>query len=139
MFETGVYVKVQSAEFSQVTSKYIVMPQHANPSGVMFGGVLIGWMDMAAAMVAEKHSGTDVATVSIDKINFNSPIRVGDHVTVDAKLIATGKTSMKISVSVESETVKAGIKKQTTDAIFTFVAVDKSMKPCHIPKLEESN
>lgn len=98
----------------------------------------MGWMDMAAAMVAEKHSGTDVATVSIDKITFNSPIKVGDHVTVKAELVETGTTSMKISVSVESETVKAGTKKQTTDAVFTFVAVDKSMKPCEIPKLEIS-
>lgn len=118
-----------------VISKYIVMPHHANPSGLMFGGVLMGWMDMAAAMVAEKHTGMDVATVSIDKITFTSPIRVGDHVTVKAELIETGNTSMKISVSVESEAVKAGILKQTTHAILTFVAVDEEMKPCQVPKL----
>lgn len=96
----------------------------------------MSWMDMAAAMVAEKRSGMDVATVSIDKITFNSPIRVGDHVTVTAELVETGNTSMKISVSVESENVKMGTKKLTTNAIFTFVAIDKLMKPCEIPKLE---
>ena len=120
----------------KLISRYIVMPQHANPSGLMFGGVVMSWMDMAAAMVAEKRSGMDVATVSIDKITFNSPIRVGDHVTVTAELVETGNTSMKISVSVESENVKMGTKKLTTNAIFTFVAIDKLMKPCEIPKLE---
>jgi acyl-CoA hydrolase len=46
---------------SKTISKYMVMPQHANPMGVMFGGILMGWIDLAAAMVAEKHSGHDVA------------------------------------------------------------------------------
>ncbi len=130
-----VYIKIRNAQFSMVVSKYIVMPHHANPSGLMFGGVLMGWMDMAAAMVAEKHTGMDVATVSIEKITFTSPIRVGDHVTVKAELIETGNTSMKISVSVESEAVKAGTLTQATHAILTFVAVDKVMKPCQVPKL----
>lgn len=123
------------AQFSKVISKYMVMPHHANPHGLMFGGVLIGWMDMAAAMVAEKHSGMNVATVCIEKITFSSPIQVGDHVTVSAELVETGKSSMKISVSVEAETIKSGILKKTTHAMLTFVAVDNFMKPCKVPKL----
>ncbi|MGE3608331.1 MAG: acyl-CoA thioesterase [Bacteriovoracaceae bacterium] len=131
-------MKLRNKQFSQVISKYIVMPQHANPTGLMFGGVLIGWMDMAAAMVAEKHSGMNVATVSIEKVIFSSPIHVGDHVTISAEISEIGNTSMKISVSVDAESAKSGTTRKTTDAILTFVAVDHLMRPVTIPQLINS-
>lgn len=126
-----------NAEYSKVVSKYIVMPNHTNPNGLMFGGVLMGWIDMAAAMVAEKHAGTDAATVHISDMHFSAPIYVGDHVNVEAKLVATGKSSMKISVTVRSENVKSKQIKNVTEATLTFVAVDKTMKPCEVPGLTE--
>lgn len=125
-----------SAEYSQVEAKYIVMPQHSNPNGLMFGGVLMSWIDMAAAMVAEKHSALDVATVHVDEINFDSPILIGDHVTIRARLISTGKCSMKISVDVGTENTKKRLSKKTTSAVLTFVAVDKNKKAKQVPKLK---
>lgn len=126
------------AEYSKVISKYIVMPQHSNPNGVMFGGVLMGWIDMAAAMVAEKHSGKDVVTVHVDQISFTSPILVGEHVIISAQVSGTGRSSMKITVEVESENVKTNTVKKTTTANLTFVAIDEMKKSCAVPALLET-
>lgn len=128
----------RSAEYSQVISKYIVMPQHSNPSGILFGGVLMGWIDMAAAMVAEKHSGKDVVTVHVDQMNFSSPILVGEHVIINAQLTSTGNSSMKITVNVESENIKTRTIKKTTKAVLTFVAVDELKKSSPVPHLMEA-
>lgn len=128
----------QNAEYSRVISKYIVMPQHSNPTGVMFGGVLMSWIDMAAAMVAEKHSGNDVVTVHVDQISFTSPILVGEHVIVNAVLTGTGNSSMQITVMVESENVKTRTVKKTTKAVLTFVAIDEMKKSTPVPALIES-
>lgn len=128
----------RNAEYSRVISKYIVMPQHSNPTGVMFGGVLMGWIDMAAAMVAEKHSGKDVVTVHVDQISFTSPILIGEHVIVNAVLTGTGNSSMQITVMVESENVKTRTVKKTTKAILTFVAIDEMKKSSPVPPLIES-
>jgi acyl-CoA hydrolase len=127
-----------SAEYSKVISKYIVMPQHSNPNGVMFGGVLMGWIDMAAAMVAEKHSGKDVVTVHVDQISFTSPILVGEHVIISAQVSGTGRSSMKITVAVESENVKTNTVKKTTTANLTFVAIDEMKRSCAVPALIET-
>lgn len=129
---------MKSIDESQVISKFIVMPQHTNPNGLMFGGVLLGWMDMAAAMVAGKHSEKDVVTVHIDQVTFTSPIRVGEHVIINASLIGTGKSSMKIKVTVDSENVKEGIRTKTTEATLTFVAVDEMMKASPVPSIQQN-
>jgi acyl-CoA hydrolase len=131
-------MKGHSAEYSKVISKYIVMPQHSNPNGVMFGGVLMGWIDMAAAMVAEKHSGKDVVTVHVDQISFTSPILVGEHVIISAQVSGTGTSSMKITVAVESENVKTNTVKKTTTANLIFVAIDEMKKSCPVPALIET-
>lgn len=126
---------MKSIEESRVISKFIVMPQHTNPNGLMFGGVLMGWIDMAAAMVAGRHAEKDVVTVHIDQVTFTSPIRVGEHVIVNACLVSTGKSSMKIKVTVVSENVKKGTMTRTTEAMLTFVAVDEMMKASAVPSI----
>ena len=113
------------------------MPQHANPNGLMFGGILLAWIDMAAAMVAEKHSGMDVATIHVEAVHFSSPIRIGQHVSIEAKLTNTGNTSMRIEVQVSTEDAKSGLVAEATKAILTFVAVDQKMKPRTVPKLSD--
>jgi len=95
----------------------------------------MGWIDMAAAMVAEKHSGKDVVTVHVDQISFTSPILIGEHVIINAQLTGTGKSSMKITVTVESENTKTGTLKKTTKAVLTFVAVDELKNSSPVPHL----
>ncbi len=98
-------------------SRYIVMPS---------------WIDMTAAMVAEKYSGKDVATVHLEQVHFQAPIKVGEHVKVTARLLEVGTTSMIIEVEVESENVKTSTLRKATKARLTFVALDKDMKPTSV-------
>ena len=70
------------------------MPQHANPIHTIFGGVVMGQIDMVASLVAERHSGRPAVTAHVSDISFRAPIRVGDHCRLMASLNFVGKTSM---------------------------------------------
>lgn len=114
------------------SSHYIVMPQHSNPSGLMFGGVLMQWVDMAAAIAAERFSGKNVATVYLSEMSFSHPIRVGDHVSIETQVVAKGRTSMKIESKVYVQDPKNGkdlAKTLSTQATFIFVALGPDSKP----------
>ena len=113
----------------------IAMPADTNPAGDIFGGWLLSQMDLAAGNVAARHARGRCATIAIDKIAFLQPVKVGDEVTVYAKLVSTGRTSMRFEVSAwrrrrDGETVH-----KVTGAIFTFVALDSDNRPREIRPL----
>ena len=118
---------------SAVEMRELVMPHHANPQNTIFGGVVMSWIDMAAAMVAARHSHLNVVTAHVDSITFEAPIRVGHHVTIRGSINYAGKTSMEIGVRVESENPITGVIQTTTTAFLTMVAVDDFGKPCPVP------
>lgn len=126
---------------SAVEMRYLVMPNHTNPQNSIFGGVVMSWIDMAAAMVAERHSNRPVVTVHIDDISFKAPIKIGDHVLIKASLNYVGKTSMLVGVKVVAENPFTGITRHTTTAYLVFVALDDIGKPLQvravIPETEE--
>lgn len=126
----------QISAFSKVEARYIVMPYHTNPNGMLFGGILVGWIDMAAAMVAEKHSGLNVATVCIEKVNFSTPVFISEHVLIRAELVETGRSSMKVNVQVFSENVKKRTVSSATNVVVTLVALNENMKTTDVPKLK---
>lgn len=117
---------------SAVEMRYLVMPNHTNPQNSIFGGVVMSWIDMAAAMVAERHSARPVVTVHIDDISFKAPIKIGDHVLIKASLNYVGKTSMLIGVKVLAENPFTGITRHTTTAYLVFVALDDIGKPLEV-------
>ena len=119
-----------------VQSRYLVMPQHANPFGTAFGGIIMSWIDMVAAMAAQKHCGTEVVTVSIDSMTFEEPVRIGNQVTLLACVNYVGLTSMEVGVKVIKENPTTGITRVATKAYLTFVAVDADHKPIPAPPLE---
>lgn len=114
---------------SQVIRTEIVHPGDTNPLGTIFGGTVVAWIDMAAAMCAMRHARTNAVTASIDAVSFLSPVRVGEFVIIKASVNYTGKTSMEIGVRVESENPKTGDRKHTASAYLTFVAIDERGKP----------
>lgn len=120
---------------SSVETRNIVMPEHTNHYGTVFGGVIMSWIDIAAAMAAERHCGHEAVTVSIDKISFRAPINIGDHVVLKAAVNYVGKTSMEIGVQVTKENPHTGEKWVTTTAYLTFVGVGKDKKPVKISDL----
>lgn len=121
---------------SMVETRYIVLPEHANHYGTAFGGVILSWIDLTAAMVAERHCQHEAVTVGIDRISFLSPIFVGDHVVVKASVNYVGKSSMEIGVVVIKECPQTGKREKATSAYLTFVGLNKKKKPTSIPKIK---
>ncbi len=121
----------KSPGLSAVETRYLLMPHQANPYGTAFGGVIMAWIDMIAAMAAQRHCGREVVTASIDSVSFKEPIRVGDQVVLKACVNYAGKTSMEVGVRVMREDYIGGSEKAviTTTAHLTFVALDENKKP----------
>jgi acyl-CoA hydrolase len=125
----------KTVKHSALEMRYLVMPNDTNPQNSIFGGVVMSWIDMAAAMVAERHANRPVVTVHIDDISFKAPIKVGNHVLIKAAINYVGKTSMLVGVKVISENPITGIIRHTTTAYLTFVALDDLGRPIEVPQL----
>lgn len=120
---------------SSVEMREMVMPHHTNPQNTVFGGTVMSWIDIAAAMVGARHCNRPVVTVHIDEINFIAPIKMGYHVLIQASLNYVGRTSMIIGVKVTSENPSTGERRVTTKAYLTFVALDDLGRPVEVPAL----
>ena len=118
---------------SAVVTRYLVMPQQANPRGTAFGGAIMGWIDMVAAMAAERHCGTEVVTAGIDSLSFKEPVRIGDHVVLKAAVNYVSRSSMEVGVQVVRENPCTGEKAIATTAHLTLVALDKDKRPTAAP------
>ena len=120
---------------SAVESRYLLMPHQANPYGTAFGGVIMAWIDMTASMAAQRHSGKEVVTASIDSLSFKEPIRIGDHVVLKACVNYVGRTSMEVGVRVIREDPYSAQQITATTAHLTFVALDENKRPCPVPPI----
>lgn len=119
-----------------IEMREMVMPNHTNSHGTVFGGTVMSWIDIAAAMVAARHCGRPVVTAHIDDIDFIAPIKMGYHVLIQASLNYVGKTSMIVGVKVTSENPHTGEARTTTRAYLTFVALDDLGRPIVVPELK---
>ena len=114
----------------------IVMPEHTNgTAGVMFGGVMMQWIDVCAGVAAMRHSGGSVVTASIDRLDFITPVHVGEVVVLQARVNFAHRTSMEVGCRVETEDMQSRTRRYTTKAYLTFVAVDGKGKPRAVPDL----
>lgn len=112
----------------------IVMPTHTNGvGGVLFGGVLMQWIDVCAAVAAMRHCGGSAVTASIDRLDFLVPIHVGDVVVLQAQVNYASHTSMEVGCRVETEDPRTGGRRYTTKAYLTFVATDSDGRPRPVP------
>jgi acyl-CoA hydrolase len=112
-----------------------VLPQHANALGGVFGGQIMAWIDLCAAICAQRHSGRMSVTAFVDDMKFEEPVRVGEVVRLDARVTATFRTSMEIEVVVEGEDATSGRRWPCVDARLTFVAIDEERRPTTVPPL----
>jgi acyl-CoA hydrolase len=118
---------------SEAVMSELMMPQHANIMGNVFGGVLLSLVDRAAAVAAIRHARRPCVTVSVDKVNFREPIRVGELVTALARVNFTGRSSMEIGVKVIAENVLTGEQRHTNSCYLTYVALDDHGAPMQVP------
>src|SRR4051812_21843754 len=108
----------------------IVMPMHTNGvAGVMFGGIMMQWIDVCAGVAAMRHAGGAVLTASIDRLDFLSPVRVGEIVVLQAMVNFVARTSMEVGCRVETEDMRTQSRRYVTKAYLTFVAVDDGGRP----------
>ena len=118
-----------------IEMREMVMPHHTNPQNTVFGGTVMSWIDVAAAMVAARHCGRPVVTAHISDIDFIAPVKMGYHVLIQASLNYVGRTSMMVGVKVTSENPYTGESRTTTKAYLTFVALDDLGRPVEVPEL----
>ena len=127
---------IRTVSESQHETSELMMPGHANNLGHVFGGVVLGLMDKAAAVAAIRHSRAACVTASIDRVDFREPIHLGDLVVLKASVNHVGRTSMEIGVRVEAEDLQTGNRRHTNSCYLTFVAVDRSGRPIEVPELK---
>jgi acyl-CoA hydrolase len=127
--------KGKSPRQSAVETRYLIMPHQANPQGTAFGGVIVAWIDMVAAMTAQRHCGKEVVTAGIDSLGFKEPIRIGDHVVLKAAVNYVSRSSMELGVQVTREDPYTGEKVTATTAYLTFVALDENKRPTPAPPI----
>ena len=114
----------------------LVLPQHANVHGSVLGGTVMHWIDLAAAIVANRHSRRPVVTASFDEMSFLAPIQVGQLALIHGRITLVDRSSMEIRVDVESEDLLTGEKRKTGTAYVTFVALDPvTQRPTPVPRL----
>jgi acyl-CoA thioesterase YciA len=116
----------------QPAIRTIAMPADTNPSGDIFGGWLMGQMDLAAANAAVKRARSRITTVAVDRMVFLAPVRVGDEVSMFAQVVRVGRTSMDIEVEAW-RTKRGGEEAMVTHARFTCVALDAEGHPTPVP------
>ena len=123
------------ARESSVIMTEIVLPNDTNTLNNLMGGRLMHFLDIAAAIAAQRHSGRIVVTASVDNISFSEPIALGNVVTIKAGVTRAFNSSMEVYLEVISENIPAGKKQSTNRAFFTFVAVDQLGNPIGVPEL----
>ncbi|MEW6257018.1 MAG: acyl-CoA thioesterase [Pseudomonadota bacterium] len=111
----------------------IAMPADTNPNGDIFGGWLMSQMDLAAGNVSARRARGRVATVAVEAITFLSPVAVGDEVSLFAKVLSVGRTSLRIEVEAWRRARASEETRKVTEATFTFVAIDDGGRPRPLP------
>jgi acyl-CoA hydrolase len=120
---------------SLVIMTELVLPNDTNTFGNLMGGRLMYWMDIASALAAMKHCGSPVVTASVDNISFESPIKLGNVVHIEAKVSRAFSSSMEVHMKVWGEDVLHQYKYKSNEAYYTFVALDPNGKPRPVPPL----
>lgn len=123
------------ASASRVEMTELVMPTDANNLGSAFGGRIVQWVDLAAAVAARRHARMPVVTASIDQLVFLSPVQVGQVAVLRAQVNAAFGTSLEVEVEVLSEDPDTGERRRCCDAFLTFVALGPDRRPAPVPPL----
>lgn len=128
-------MKAKTPKESLAILTEFVLPNDTNTLGNLMGGRLLHWMDIAAAIASHRHCSRVVVTASVNNVSFSQPIRLGEIVTLHAKVSRAFTSSMEVFIDVWVENNSTGEKKKCNEAIYTFVAVDQIGNPINVPQL----
>ena len=110
---------------TELTMSFLAEPKDVNFGGHVHGGEVMKWMDQIGYALAVKYSKGYAVTKFVDNINFTSPMKIGDLVSLSAKILSVGTTSMRIEICVTSENLLSEIISENCSCEMVFVAVDK--------------
>src|SRR6478609_2739143 len=113
-----------AASTTRVEMTQLVLPPFTNALGTVFGGQVAAWIDMCAAIAAQRFCRRQVVTASIDELHFLNPIQRGHIAILRASVNAAWTHSMEVGVRVEGEDPLTGVRTHTSSAYATFVALD---------------
>ena len=125
----------KKASESLVVMTELVLPNDTNNFGNLMGGRLMYWMDIAAALAAMKHCAAPVVTASVDNISFQTPIKIGNVVHIEAKVTRAFNSSMEVHMNVWGEDAIQQYRYKSNEAYYTFVALDPNGRPRKINSL----
>ena len=128
-------MKGKTVSDSHTIMNELVLPNDTNSLGNLMGGRLLHWMDICAAISAQRHSGGVCVTASVDNVEFHSPIHQSEIVTLQSQLNRSFRTSMEVEINVNAENPRTGEKRKSNRAFFTFVAIGSDGKPVPVPAL----
>ena len=127
-------VSYKRVDDSRTETVHIVRPNHLNGANRLFGGTLIQWIDEVAAVVAKRHSGTNVTTAAVDNLTFIKGAYQNELVIIRGKITWVGKTSMEVCVDTYIENL-SGERVKINNAHFMMIALDEHDKPVEVPRL----
>ena len=128
-------METKKASESLTVMTELVLPNDTNLYENLMGGRLMYWMDIAAALAAQKHCNAPVVTASVDNISFENPVKLGNVVHIEAKVTRAFTTSMEIHMKVWGEDAIQQYKYKSNEAYYTFVALDPNRNPRPVPRL----
>ena len=128
-------MNIKSPKESFTIMNELVLPNDTNTLNNLMGGRLLHWMDIAAAMSAQKHSNRTVVTASVDNVSFKHPIKLGDVVNIEAKVTRAFNTSVEVRLDVWAQNIPSGTKVKSNEAYYTFVALDADGNTVSVPEL----
>jgi acyl-CoA hydrolase len=132
--------QARTVSHSKVIMTELVLPSHTNALDSVFGGIIMSWIDIAAAISSQRHSHLNVVTASIDALQFVAPVYKGWVVNLQASVNRAFRTSMEVGVRVDAENPVTGEFFHTATAYLTFVAVGENGKPVVVePIVPESD
>src|SRR5262249_24907118 len=115
--------------------RVVMMPKDTNAHGTIFGGVILSYIDQAAAVEARRHGASFIVTVAMREVVFHAPVYVGDLVSFYTRLVKIGTTSITVAVEVFSQSSEGHDKRvKVPEAEVTFVNLDENRKPLAIPR-----
>lgn len=129
-------MKSKLPKSSETIVTEVVCPNDTNPMGFLLGGRLVQWMDIASAVCAQNHAEKICVTASIDSVKFKHPAKVGDIITIKAKITRAFNSSMEIFVQAWAKKILSQKAYLINEAYFTFVAIDDNGDATTIPQVK---
>ena len=121
---------------SEIITTQVVFPNDTNPVGILQGGRLMQWMDTTSAVCAQTHADRIAVTVALDKVFFRNPAKIGDIITIKAKITRAFDTSMEIFTQAWARKIITRETYLINEAYFTFVAIDDNANRVPVPKVK---